>query len=39
VTDKKEKARIGIYIFYVEVFALNGDTKKYKRTCVLASKL
>jgi flagellar hook assembly protein FlgD len=39
VTDKKEKARIGIYIFYVEVFGLNGETKNYKRTCVLASRL
>jgi hypothetical protein len=39
LTDKKEKARIGIYIFYVEVFNLQGDTKNYKRTCVLASKL
>jgi hypothetical protein len=39
VTDKKEKARIGIYLFYVELFNLNGDTKTYKRTCVLASRL
>jgi hypothetical protein len=39
LTDKKEKARIGIYIFYIEAFNLQGDTKNYKRTCVLASKL
>jgi hypothetical protein len=38
LTDKKEKARIGIYIFYIEVFNLEGSTKSYKRTCVLASK-
>jgi hypothetical protein len=39
VTDKMEKARIGIYLFYIELFNLNGDTKTYKRTCVLASRL
>ena len=35
----KEKARIGIYIIYFEVFDLKGDTKHYKKTAVLASKL
>jgi hypothetical protein len=39
LSDTKEKARIGIYIFYIEVFNLKGNTKNYKRTCVLASKL
>ncbi len=39
ITNDKDKARIGMYIFYVEVFDINGDTKTYKKTCVLASKL
>ena len=39
VTNDYDKARIGMYIFYVEVFDLNGNTKSYKKTCVLASKL
>jgi hypothetical protein len=39
VTNEKGKARIGMYIFYIEVFGINGDTKTFKKTCVLASKL
>lgn len=39
VNDKNEKARIGIYIVYMEAFNLNGDVKKYKKTCVVAGKL
>jgi hypothetical protein len=39
LTDKKEKAHIGIYVFFIEVFSLDGETKNYKRACVLASKL
>lgn len=39
VSDEKEKARTGIYILYIEVFNINGDVKKYKKTCVLATKL
>ena len=39
VTNDYDKARIGMYIFYVEVFDINGNTKNYKKTCVLASKL
>ncbi len=39
VNDSKEKARTGIYVFYIEVFNINGDVKKYKRTCVLATRL
>ncbi len=39
ITDKNEKARIGIYIIYMEAFDLKGDVKKYKKTCVLAGKL
>jgi len=39
ITDENEKARIGIYIIYFEVFDLKGNTKHYKKTAVLASKL
>ncbi len=39
VNDDKEKARTGIYVFYIEVFNLNGDAKEFKKTCVLATKL
>ncbi len=33
------KADIGIYVFFIEVFDLNGNVKAYKKTCVLAHKL
>lgn len=39
IDEEREKARIGIYIFYIEVFDLSGTLKKFKKTCVLASKL
>ncbi len=39
ITDAREKARIGIYILFVEVFDLSGKVKHYKKTCVLAGKL
>lgn len=39
INDDKEKARTGIYVFYIEVFNTNGDVKKYKKTCVLATRL
>jgi hypothetical protein len=39
ISDENEKGRIGIYIFYIEVFDLEGNVKKFKKTCVLASKL
>lgn len=38
ITDSKEKARVGIYILYFQIFDLDGNLKKYKRTCVLATK-
>ena len=37
-TDNLEKARIGIYIIYTEVFDLNGQVKHYKNKVVLGSK-
>lgn len=39
ITDNNEKASIGIYIIFIEVFDLKGDTKQFKETCVLATQL
>ncbi|MBN8696487.1 MAG: lamin tail domain-containing protein [Bacteroidetes bacterium] len=39
ITEEKEKARIGIYIVFFEVFHTDGAVKKYKKTCVLGGKL
>lgn len=39
VNDDNEKAAIGIYIVYVELFNLSGKVNKYKLTCTLAGKL
>ena len=37
--DKSNKAAVGIYVLYLEVFDLKGNTRKYRRSCVLAAKL
>jgi hypothetical protein len=34
----KERASIGIYAFYFELFHPDGDVKTYKKTCVLGGK-
>ncbi len=39
ITNDNDKARIGIYVILVEVFDLNGNTRQYKKTCVLGAKL
>ncbi len=39
LNDYKQKASVGIYIVFVEVFNLNGKTKHFKKTCVLGTKL
>jgi len=39
ITDDNEKARIGIYVIYFEVFDVNGNVKHYKKSAVLAGKL
>lgn len=39
INDENEKAPIGIYIVYVELFNLSGKVNKYKLTCTLAGKL
>ncbi|MFD2162522.1 lamin tail domain-containing protein [Paradesertivirga mongoliensis] len=38
-TENEQRASVGIYIIYFDLFNLNGQTKKYKKACVLASKL
>src|SRR4030095_14603719 len=38
ITDRNEKALLGIYIVYIEVFDLSGDVKHYKKACVVAGK-
>lgn len=39
INENNERATIGIYIIYFEVFDLNGKVLKYKKSCVLAAKL
>lgn len=39
ITQEREKAPIGIYIVYVEVFNLEGVVKRYKKSAVLGGKL
>ncbi|RLD63789.1 MAG: hypothetical protein DRJ01_02860, partial [Bacteroidetes bacterium] len=36
--DFNQKAKIGIYVVYFEIFDLSGNVKKYKKICVLAGK-
>ncbi len=39
INQDNQKAAIGIYIIYIDSFSIDGDVKKTKKTCVLASKL
>jgi hypothetical protein len=39
ITNDREKAKIGIYILFIEAFDLNGTVKQYKKTCVVGGKL
>jgi flagellar hook assembly protein FlgD len=36
--DNDEKAGIGMYIIYVQVFDLKGNQKNFKRVCAVAGK-
>ncbi len=39
IEDDNSKAPIGIYVFYIQIFDLEGNVKHYKKTGVLAAKL
>jgi len=39
ITELNNKANIGIYVIYVEIFNLEGNVKHYKKTAVLGGKL
>ena len=38
-TNEGTKARIGIYIVWIEIFKSNGEVEHIKKTCVLAGRL
>jgi lamin tail-like protein len=38
-TDNGTKARIGIYVVWIEVFKSDGEVQHLKKTCVLAGRL
>ena len=38
-SDGGSKADVGIYIVLFDIFDLNGRTRRFKKTCVLAAKL
>ena len=39
IDNNNTKSAVGIYIFYVTVYDINGYIKKYRKTCVLGAKL
>lgn len=39
LTDDRRKARIGVYIIYIEIFDAKGNVSSLKKTCVLAGQL
>ena len=39
LNDDGSLNKVGIYIIKFEIFALNGKTRQYEKTCVLAAKL
>ena len=39
-TDENgNKASVGIYVVYLEIFDVNGKVRKFKKSCVLAAKM
>jgi len=38
LNDEGQKARIGVYVVFIEVFDLNGNVTNHKKTCVLAGR-
>ncbi len=39
ISDSNRLARMGIYLFFIELYDLKGNVQRYKKTCVLAKKL
>ena len=39
ISDDNQKAPIGMYIVFIEIFDLEGGNKKYKKTAVVGGKL
>ena len=39
IQDDNSKAPVGIYVFFITVYDVEGNVKKYKKTGVLATKL
>ncbi len=39
ITDNREKAPIGAYVLYFEIFNVSGVVQKFKKPCVVAGKL
>ncbi len=39
ISDSNRLSNMGIYLFFIEVYDLKGNVRRYKRTCVLAKKL
>jgi hypothetical protein len=39
INEQREKARIGVYVIYVEFFDVDGNISKIKKTCVLGTRL
>ncbi|MFZ4398741.1 MAG: lamin tail domain-containing protein [Bacteroidales bacterium] len=38
IDENMQKALIGIYVIYIEIFDINGNVKKFKKTAVLGVK-
>ncbi len=38
IRDDAQKADIGIYLIFIELYNLQGDVKHFKKTCVLATR-
>jgi hypothetical protein len=39
IDENGQKARIGPYILWIELFTADGTVERFKRTCVLAERL
>jgi len=39
ISDSNRLSNMGIYLFFIEIYDLRGNVRRYKRTCVLAKKL